>query len=217
MELIDKAAVVASLTERLKSLQKEYNELVQDEFWETARDVAPKINEIQKTISLISNFRRKEMDSVKEMIDYKQKYEEALSRAKYLKENTDSIGALDVSACFEKIFPELAKSEDELIREEIIDCFVGMKKQGCFPSKHEEQYDSWISWLEKQGEQKPVEDPKQKWSSEDESRFACLLGILNWVEKSNYSSAKNVGEYIHWLQSLKQRLNGDELSSNENK
>lgn len=86
------------------------------------------------------------------MEDYKQKYEEALARAKYLKENTDSIVALDVSACFEKIFPELVKSKDELIREEILNCFVEMKKQGCFPSKHKEQYDSWISWLKKQDE-----------------------------------------------------------------
>ena len=99
----------ASLTERLKSLQKEYNELAQDEFWVTAREVELKIDELQRMISFISNFGGKEVDSVKEMEDYKQKYEEALARAKYLKENTDGIGALDVSACFEKIFPELVK------------------------------------------------------------------------------------------------------------
>lgn len=51
----------------------------------------------------------------------------------------------------EQIFPELKESEDERIRKEILDCFRAMKQQGCFPSKHKEQYDSWIAWLEKQG------------------------------------------------------------------
>lgn len=42
------------------------------------------------------------------------------------------------------------ESDDERIREQILDCFKTMKQQGCFPLKHKEQYDSWIEWLEKQ-------------------------------------------------------------------
>lgn len=38
-------------------------------------------------------------------MDYEKAYKEALERAKYLKKNTDSVGALDISTCFEEIFP----------------------------------------------------------------------------------------------------------------
>ena len=55
----------------------------------------------------------------------------------------------------EALVPELAESENERIRKQILDCFGTMRQQGCFPSKHKEQYDSWISRLEKQKEQKP--------------------------------------------------------------
>jgi hypothetical protein len=51
---------------------------------------------------------------------------------------------------------------------------------------------------------------KLTWSGEDENMFACLWGILTWMKKSNYSPDKNVEAYKHWLQSLKQRLNGYE-------
>lgn len=56
MELIDKAAVVARLEEKLKSLQKEYNELVREEYWIDARNVAPRIDEIKISIKLVSGF-----------------------------------------------------------------------------------------------------------------------------------------------------------------
>lgn len=78
-----------------------------------------------------------------------------------------------------------------------------LEDNGC-PSKWKDLlYDVYA--LPYQKERKPA-----GWSEEDERMFACLWGILNWVEKSNYSSAKNVGKYIDWLQSLKQRLNGTE-------
>ena len=49
-------------------------------------------------------------------LNYEQRYKEALKRAKYLKENTDGVGALDVSKCFEEIFPELKESGDDTMR-----------------------------------------------------------------------------------------------------
>lgn len=101
----------------------------------------------------------------------------------------------------EKYFPELRESEDEKIRKEILDCFKAMKQQGCFPSKHKEQYDSWIAWLEKQGEQKP------EWSEEDEKCLANTIHILEGV------ASGAVGEFekstiicINWLKSLKDRV-----------
>ena len=60
----------------------------------------------------------------------------------------------------EKYFPELKESEDEKIRKEIIDCITTIREHNNFPY-YKEQFDnwdeskceSWISWLEKQGEQ----------------------------------------------------------------
>lgn len=48
------------------------------------------------------------------------------------------------------------------------------------------------------------------WNEKDENMFSRLYETLNWVKESNYSLTKSVKEYIHWLQSLKQRLNGYE-------
>lgn len=72
-----------------------------------------------------------------------------LEKLQRIYDKVDSFG----KDLMEKEFPELKESDDEKIRKEILNCFVEMKKQGCFPSKHTEQYDSWISWLEKQGKE----------------------------------------------------------------
>ena len=62
-----------------------------------------------------------------------------------------------LSEALETLIPELKESEDDRIRKQILDCFRTMKQQGCFPSKHKEQYDSWIAWLEKQGKKPQVD------------------------------------------------------------
>lgn len=97
-------------------------------------------------------------------MDYKQKYEEALERAKYLKENTDSVGAKDISYTFEQIFPELKESEDEKIRKELIERFKwelkGAEEQdaaGCSRQKDIAMFKQGIAWLEKQGKKNHVE------------------------------------------------------------
>ena len=83
------------------------------------------------------------------MENYEKLYKEALERAKYLKENTDSVGAKDISYNFEYIFPELRESEDEKIRKELIDIVKKSPITFAFDNK-----DKVLSWLEKQGEQK---------------------------------------------------------------
>ena len=54
-------------------------------------------------------------------MDYEKKYEEALSRAIFYKENTDGVGAKDVSDLIEGIFPELKKPEYEKAMKETVD------------------------------------------------------------------------------------------------
>ena len=65
-------------------------------------------------------------------------YDEAIERALKLKVQNpfDTVGQM-----MEYVFPELAESEDENIRKEILDYIV--KATGC---------KRWIDWIEKQGE-----------------------------------------------------------------
>ena len=88
-------------------------------------------------------------------MDYKEKYEQALGNLNKIKTaNKDNKELVDF---IEYQYPELIQNEDEKTRKQILNCFRTMKQQGCFPSKHKEQYDSWIAWLEKQGKQKPFD------------------------------------------------------------
>lgn len=90
------------------------------------------------------------------MKNFELEYKSALGTATTMYACAKESNDREMIQSLELIFPELKKSKDELIREEILNCFVEMKKQGCFPSKHKEQYDSWIEWLEKQDKQKQV-------------------------------------------------------------
>jgi len=88
------------------------------------------------------------------MENYKEKYEQALERAKYLKENTDGVGAKDVSRCFEEIFPELKESDDEKIRKTLKSFFDSeISDYGNVEWRNGIRYGEIVSWLEKQGEQ----------------------------------------------------------------
>ena len=80
---------------------------------------------------------------------YKEKYEQALRRAKKLLEDMDKGDYFASNGDVENIFPELnPESEDERIRKEIID-FLGLPHPQ-FVGKRD--HEKWIAWLEKQGE-----------------------------------------------------------------
>lgn len=85
-------------------------------------------------------------------MDYEKKYKEALSFLKDLKPYMSDY-------CTEKLegfFPELSESEDEKIRKELLEHCLNRRdgKQICVDAS---DYRRWAVWLEKQGEQKPVE------------------------------------------------------------
>lgn len=134
------------------------------------------------------------------MEDYKKKYEEALERAKCYK---------GLIAEMKIVFPELQENEDEEIRKEIIQ---SIQDNMCVIHK-----DKCITWLEKQGEQKPIisEDAiregvahfgitqyqitnwlkkyinvvnqKPAWSEEDENMWARVINEIEAI-KSNSST-----------------------------
>lgn len=127
-------------------------------------------------------------------MDYKKAYEEALERAK------EFVGK-DVVEAMEYVFPELADSEDERIRKELIKETEGSGVR-LFETVTNEEF---IAWLEKQ---KPAE-----WSYENEKR---LENICNWIRdyprlaKFKPELFETAKQDANWLNSLKRRLKGEQ-------
>ena len=82
-------------------------------------------------------------------VSYKEKYEQALSKAKDML-NYKEVRREDM----EYIFPELAESEDEKVREELIK-HLKEGAEGYEPAGGSSDYQRWLAWLEDQGMHKP--------------------------------------------------------------
>ena len=97
-------------------------------------------------------------------------YDEALERARAINNGKDVDVEAGTTIC-EYIFPELAESDDEKIRKDLIEYLkVDM---GCIPSQFESFYKKSIAWLEKQGAQKP-----ETWCAEDEQNLNVVLSFI---------------------------------------
>jgi len=111
-------------------------------------------------------------------MNYEEKYKETLKIIESLYNvirYQSSSDALFVSQTIEKAFPELCESEDERIKKELISFFTKrdeFTKSEPFNGLSSKQI---ISWLEKQGEQKPVE--------QDTEIHDLWVYIREWNEK----------------------------------
>ncbi len=125
-------------------------------------------------------------------MDYEKRYKEALERAKEYWE-TDDDNTLDVKVrrTMEYLFPELKESEDERIKKELIAIFKGQ-----IPYTSKEDAERYITWLEKQVEQ------KHTWNEEDEERLQSCLNILQAKGLMGVTETINT----KWLKSLKNRI-----------
>ena len=116
-------------------------------------------------------------------MNYEQKYKEALERARLLYEQGT------ITESLSSVFPELAESEDERIRKEIIAIFKG---QISFTSEEDDK--KYIAWLEKQSE-------KPKWTEEDNLMIDSIIDTMKWLEGKGATDMK-----IDWLKTLKQKM-----------
>lgn len=119
---------------------------------------------------------------------------EALASSSYNKET------------IEYIFPELKENEDEKIRK-CLTTIIKIQKEGSFglECNHGASWNEMLSWLEKQGEQKP------EWSDDDEEMLKDIISGLN-AQKLSIFAHDNQGkaqmnQRIDWLQSLPERFN----------
>jgi len=95
------------------------------------------------------------------------------------------------------LFPELKESEDEKIRKEIIEQ-INLLKSATLSDLKDKQFDSWITWLEKQGEQKPVE-----WSEEDDKMINSIAVHLNATTGGFPEDRAWADKFMIWLKSLR--------------
>ena len=123
-------------------------------------------------------------------MDYKEKYEQALARAREIYEDAFFERGCSGNTLLKEIFPELAEFEDERTRKDIISYF---KRELDFANLSEGAgldvrfLNKALAWLVKQ---KPME-----WTEEDEEWFNFTMDYLDNGQQS-------------WLTSLKQRLGG---------
>lgn len=130
------------------------------------------------------------------------RYDEALERAKNLHKDAIDMGnSIRAKQC-EIIFPELKESEDKKIRKELTE-FLKSASEGRLdiltPYK---TFGKWLTWLEKQGEQKPTE-----WSEEDGKHIDSLLKRLDGLCRNEFERTRfAISEDEDWLKSLKERI-----------
>lgn len=152
-------------------------------------------------------------------------YDEALERMKiWVSEDTPD-EFYDTHEVHTFVFPELAENSDEKIRKGLLSYFE-KSKIGTFNGMNAKDI---ISWLKKQGEQKPVgsngqfsveesevldkyiDDMHNGWSEEDEKKKEFLIGLVNeWFDKAPTATSMVKEEIVTWLKSLRPlRSNGN--------
>ena len=164
---------------------------------------------------------------------YKEKYEQAIERLKQWDREHPCAGYV-VSDRDKFIFPELAESEGEKVREELIK-HLKEGAEGYEPAGDSSDYQRWLAWLEKQGQVKEstisqhgIETCKENnnsLTSEDEKVRKALLELVHdtigdelWID---YNVHKE--EALDWLERQGEHANfrnkiqvGDKVTRNEN-
>ena len=121
-------------------------------------------------------------------MDYEKKYKEALERAKQFSETPylkDSKGIV------EYIFPELAESEEERIRKNIIATI-----HLYYGEPLEEEAKEMIAWLEKQGDRKIQSEDEKKIKKEIIDKV-CKWLVKHWREYV-WLTDNDIIHFGHW-------------------
>lgn len=141
-----------------------------------------------------------------EELSIKQKakrYDEAIEIARKIK-NGKPVNVPNGTVIPDVIFPELKDTEDELtwlknyISEEVY--YLSMDIRDNEASIKLQKLQKSLAWLEKQGEQKPVE-----WDEYDEHKVKDIIYFLSSAKK-HYASTVELDACVRWLWSLLQRM-----------
>ena len=124
-------------------------------------------------------------------MDYEKKYKEALNWMKDVYPTLE--GATKEDA--EHYFPELKESEDEKIRKEMITYLSTVDDKELIP------YESWIDWLEKQGE------PSVRWNentdgNKPQKNHSVLIKTTHGIAEGEWKGDDSWIQY-RWSSSIK--------------
>ena len=138
-------------------------------------------------------------------MDYEKKYKQALEKAKSFNKRWQCVGATNSELALKElkeIFPELRGDEDEKIRKGLIE-FVKSRLAG-FP-----EYDEYLAWLEKQGEQpsairwydvslipQEMEELLVEWDSEDATWHE--IAFYHADTKTFWNGTRQVENVTRW-------------------
>lgn len=138
-------------------------------------------------------------------MNYKEKYNAALERIKSWVNGEHPECFSEAQKAAEFIFPELKENEDERIRNGIID-FIKHESDiyGIKTWCHGYTTEEIISWLEKQGEQKPVDKTESKFHEDDlvVDNYGYVWKIKEILDKCYYLEGVDGGESlptIEWV------------------
>ena len=124
-------------------------------------------------------------------MNYEEKYKETLERAKKLYENANG---MILKKWVEQVFPELKESEDERIRKELLEHCKNQAKPYIYTGNECPQIQSWIDWLEKQGELSICNIPSRE----------VILAIWylgnEWKELTNGCISTEYGTQLDYIQ-----------------
>ena len=109
---------------------------------------------------------------------------EKFERAKRLYETANA----DQKYVLERLFPELAESEDERIRQLLIS-FVKYD----MPDNYSDDFskEDCLAWLEEQGEQKPIDKVEPKLKIEERKWYVCISQFCNCIEGRAYKATSD--------------------------
>lgn len=140
------------------------------------------------------------------MINEENRYQEALERAR---KELNACGSQNCDAARQifRLFPELKESNDERIRKSIIGFLITISSLKDGKTVSNKDFDSkaileWVTWLEKQSEQKPTDkvEPKFKvgdWCIDNEDNI--IFQITKVLSNSNlYYCRTNEGKAYSW-------------------
>lgn len=131
-------------------------------------------------------------------MNYEEKYKQALERVRIEYKNEQSKGNIWTCENLSTIFPELRESEDERIRKEII---AYLDVQDAISNRKDQDFKSWIAWLEKQGEQKPVEWDYPYGENETVDKLMAIAECLEMDEGFLYNGYTGT-ECVKFLRDL---------------
>ena len=150
-------------------------------------------------------------------MDYKEKYKEALEKAKEILKTrciTGTNGAF-YRKDIEDMFPELQESEEEKIRKWIIDDIrFNMNNEPLNNSEYRKKAEKAIDWLERQGEPNPFTGTGFKYNGHEYGMCARDGGVEITIDGNIADRVfSKDGKPIEWrvLDALIRRLEGEDI------